>query len=624
MIIQTNRDHIIIWANQTALDMKPDAVGKRCYEAFLNSDVVCTNCPCEKAIASGGVERSLVHHQTVNGIEGESYWSNVCIPVKDENGRLKSFLEIARNMTREYQLSRQIKREKSRFEKIFNTTAAGMRLINKDYTVVDINDTLLNMMKKEKAEIIGHKCYDTFFSELCGTEKCPMKVLEHSNQKMSYEVKKQTDTGGFVYVQQMTTRFEEEDGSFFGIVESFIDIGEKKKTENDLKKASHEALIANQVKAEFINNMSHELRTPLNGIIGFSQMLGGTHLQTNQAEYLNYIQQSSENLLQIVDDILDFSKIHKGIMHLEREPVNLHELLREEILSIDQEAIKKNLKTGLLIGPGVPRKVQADGHKLKQIIRHLLENAVKFTESGSVKLKAEKVDHSSNTGVKFIVEDTGIGIAQKDQNRIMNSFTQVDSSLTRQYNGTGIGLAIVSKILKLKGSELHLESAEGEGCTFSFILNLEVLDESVEEDSSKLREREIQERGKQFAKKIMVAEDNPINLKLIKIIATDNFPDFDIIEAIDGVEAIEKFKTLLPDMIFMDIRMPKLDGFEATKMIRAQEKDFGRRTPIVGLSAEAREEKIREGLSIGLDDYLTKPLDSGELVKTIRHYLLKN
>ncbi|HOZ12939.1 MAG TPA: PAS domain S-box protein [Thermotogota bacterium] len=535
------------------------------------------------------------------------------------------------------------------------------------------------------------------------------------------------------------------------------------KTEAELTAAKEKAEIASRAKTEFLANMSHEIRTPLNGMIGFTELLKNTELSPVQRQFVENANESGRTLLGIINDILDFSKIEAGMMELEIIKTDIVELLNNSADIIKFAAGKKNLEVLLDIDSAIPRYAMVDPVRLKQILANLMSNAVKFTEKGEVELKARYSPINSSRGtLSLSVRDTGIGIAEAQKEKLFKAFSQADSSITRKFGGTGLGLIISEKIARKMGSSIHIESVEGKGTTFFFDLIIEteageasppveilrvkrclIIDDHAHNRS--ILERLLTERGikyescengpaalkileshnpfdaiicnadrpyfnglefvrtireklgltpdklpiillhssseggelrekyeepgvhfcvanplkreqlftclaalqdKQSAEKIeraeksdqplqndapelvtrkkntiLVAEDISLNMLLVKAILSQIVPDAVVIEAKNGKIAFQEYKNMNPDIVLMDIQMPEMDGLEATTAIRSLEGILGRSTPIIALTAGVSSEEIEKCREAGMDDYLTKPIESEKMRKILGKYL---
>lgn len=395
----------------------------------------------------------------------------------------------------------------------------------------------------------------------------------------------------------------------------YIDITEKKEAESAVIDKEL-AQSANKAKSEFLANMSHEIKTPLNGIIGFTDLLMQTELTEEQATQMSTVHHSALTLLGIINDILDFSKIEAGKLELDLQPTLICELLESirQVIRFDLE--QKNLKLEIIIEDEIPEMVMLDAVRVKQILLNLLSNAIKFTLEGTIKLKLKlkRRINAQTLQIRFAVIDTGIGILPSNQKKIFEPFLQEDNSTTRKYGGTGLGLTITSQLLQLMESKLKLKSTPDEGSKFYFDLFVkqnndfsyptECIDPAVRDyDSSGLK------------MKILIAEDNLINMLLIKTILKSLFPKAVLIESHNGEEAIERFIETKPDLILMDIQMPVLNGLEATKQIRALHENI----PIIALTAGTLKEERELCMSSGMNDFVSKPI----VKDTIKEVILK-
>jgi len=389
------------------------------------------------------------------------------------------------------------------------------------------------------------------------------------------------------------------------------------------KEAQEAAEAANIAKSEFLANMSHEIRTPMNGVIGFADLALMTKLPAKAQEYLNNIKFSARSLLSIINDILDFSKITAGKVELEEIPFSLNSIIEKAVQLIEIKSLEKKLTTKIEIGSDVSTFLIGDPGRLRQIIVNLLSNAVKFTEQGSISIFVEKVfvDNLSTT-LKFSVIDTGIGIAESKHHLLFNAFSQVDSSTSRKFGGTGLGLIISAKLVKSMHGELTFKSKEGKGTTFTFTAKFGIANkESVEPivfDNFVIDDEDIISVDAGDIT-IMIVEDNQINMKLAVHLLQKK--SLNIIKAENGKIAIEKFKNEKIDFIFMDCQMPEMDGYEATKKIRELESNSDKRVPIVALTAYAMKGDREKILATGMDDYVSKPIDLDSFYGALEKYI---
>ncbi len=379
----------------------------------------------------------------------------------------------------------------------------------------------------------------------------------------------------------------------------------------DLAEAKAAAENATRAKSEFLANMSHEIRTPMNVIIGMSRLIRKTELTPPQREYMDMVHDSSEVLLSLIEDILDFSKIEAGKIELESADFDLKELTAKTTDMLKLKASEKGLLLECRIPENVPRFVKGDSARLRQVILNLVNNAVKFTESGEITLEIfteNETDHQTTLG--FSVADTGIGIPRDRLDRLFKPFSQVDASTTRQYGGTGLGLVISSKIVELMGGRMWAESEPGNGATFYFTVCFEK-SEGVPEPVFGYRDTASLPAHGIAGIRVLMAEDNLFNQKLAKILLEESGCELDIVS--NGKEAVEAVRKGRYDLVLMDVQMPVMDGLEATETLRKEQVQI----PIVALTANATAEDRAMCLGAGMNDYITKPIDQKKLRKAI-------
>ncbi|MCK4875885.1 MAG: response regulator [Sulfurimonas sp.] len=389
---------------------------------------------------------------------------------------------------------------------------------------------------------------------------------------------------------------------------------QNKELVSQLKQKVEELSRASEAKSTFLSVMSHEIRTPMNAIIGFIKILIQGEKDELKLKYLNTIDKSSYILLGVLNDILDISKIESGKFILQKIAFNPKEEFESVYELFKQISKEKNINLINSISKELPRYINSDKLRLKQIISNLLSNAVKFTpQNKNIELIIKYDEDKSSLYVE--VKDEGLGIAKENIDKILEEFTQVDDSTNRQYTGTGLGLAIANKFLYLFNSELHVESELNVGSSFSFEIYVEMTELIDEEENYELHDIDFN------AKKVLLAEDSKTNQMLIEILLTNM--NMEVTIANNGVEAEELFRKNDFEIVLMDINMPNKNGIEAMHTIREYEKKSESKTPIIALTANAvsgdREKYIKEGF----DDYVPKPIDNERLVQVLQRHLSK-
>ncbi|RJG42457.1 PAS domain S-box protein [Motilimonas pumila] len=410
---------------------------------------------------------------------------------------------------------------------------------------------------------------------------------------------------GEIYPEYLNiSSVKSENGEISHYIAHFMDITEQKTNEEKLRSARYEAEMSNESKSRFLATMSHEIRTPMNAVLGILGLLKDTDLTPRQLELVQMGRESGELLLTIINDILDFTKMDIDKLQLEHTRFDLHKLLRNCNELLNSLAFKKQLALTLQLGPQLPQFVSGDPDRLRQVLINLINNAIKFTRHGQVKVSASLVStNGHNAIIRCRVSDTGIGIKPDHLASLFDEFTMVDQTHSRRYEGTGLGLAICKRLVTLMKGEITVTSEINHGSTFDFTIELQLAQES--DDKQELSAQQIKQLPLNNVR-VLLAEDNPANQMVIKSIL--EFAELQVDVVSNGFEAVEAVRTLPYDIVLMDISMPEMDGMEATQHIR-QLSAPACNVPIVALTAHTLQGDKDRFLQASMNDYLSKPID---------------
>jgi PAS domain S-box-containing protein len=423
--------------------------------------------------------------------------------------------------------------------------------------------------------------------------------------------------GEYAYFRDSGETIRDENGNPVRIAGALMDITETKNILLDTERQRIEAEAASKAKSDFLARMTHEMRTPMNAIIGMSEIGKKTNDDPRRLYCFNNISEASQQLLGVIDNVLDISEMESENFELSCGEFNFANMLETVKKTVQLQAEKKNQKLTINLSDNIPASIKTDEKRLAQVITNILSNAVKFTpEHGSVSLSAEKTTATDDSCMLcFIIKDTGIGISEEQQKNLFKPFEQADGGRSRKYGGTGLGLAISKHIVDMMGGRIRVESEFGKGASFIFEINVQtgaeinIKDEAVSADET-------------FAgKRILIAEDVEINREIISALLEDTGIDIDF--AFNGREAYEKFLAASNDygLIFMDIQMPEMDGYSATKSIRSSGLPRAEKIPIIAMTANVLSEDVESCIKAGMNGHLGKPVEIEAVYEKLRKHL---
>ncbi len=537
---------------------------------------------------------------------GEVFWVHFQItPVFDKSGELTHFVTLGSDVTEKHEAALERQELAERLDLAMKASEIGIWEYYLEEDRLTWDDRMLRLYGVEREDFKGR--LEDFTGrvhpdDLQETSTLISAAIENGNHAFHLRFRIIRDDGQVRHIAGDGT--VQRDNGRTRLIGSNLDL-----TESVL--AVEHADAANRAKSDFLANMSHEIRTPLNGIIGFSRLLARQIENPKHAEFAKLIESSGQTLHTLISDILDISRIEAGKLKLKPEAFGIGDLLSEVRDAVSGSALEKGLQLDLELGEDLPDQVHNDRKRVLQVVLNLAGNAVKFTDHGCVCLSAhaQGEDH-----ILIRVRDTGCGIAEADQAVIFDRFRQLDTSTTREHEGSGLGLALCHELAELMGGEVQLARSNAEGSEFHFQLPIRLaLPEPA--TTAKPDPQPLAQVPQARPLRLLLAEDNEIARRMMEFILAEHGHD-DLVCARDGQEAIDMANKEAFDVILMDINMPRLSGVEAIKSIRASG-SLNVATPIIAVTANALAEQRNEYIALGASDYLSKPVDSDQLMSKI-------
>jgi len=617
-----NADGIYLGCNQAFAEKylglpKDEIIGRRDHEIVPDRDqAVHYRETDQQAMADGTTLRLEVPITLANG--QQTVVEALKTPFCDANRQPLGVVGIARDISDRKQMEAELARERDYLQTLFEYNGTANLIVSPERIMLKVNVQLCEIFGYTEAELQGQSVRLLHLDQQHYEAWAPTFLQARDGRThLQAEYPLRRKDGSTIWGFLTGVRMQLPDGTT-GVVWSIIDITERKQAEEVLLAAKDAAESASRAKSEFLANMSHEIRTPMNGVIGMAHLLRTTELTPEQERYLTNIENSSSTLVTLISDILDLSRIEAGRMVLDKADFSLRSCI-EELLAGQQYAIhQKGLSITTEIDPRVPELVRGDQLRTRQILMNLLGNAIKFTDQGTITVTVQVDDTPAELlQVQLTIADSGIGINAAVLDEIFAPFTQADSSTTRKYGGTGLGLTICRRLAALMGGRIWAESTPGIGSSFHVSLPYALPEKSHQEEL--VQRAELQAAAKPLT--LLLAEDNQVNAEFVVKVLSRAGHQVSVVE--NGQQALEYLEIQQVDCVLMDIQMPLMGGDEATRIIRLQEQGTGGHLPIIALTAHAMDDERERLLMQGFDAHISKPVDIPLLLQQLQQLTQK-
>ena len=631
-IVITNRDGVIDYVNPAFTQVTgysaAEAIGQPTRilrsgahdEAFYNA--------MWQTLLSGKPWEGELSNRRKNG---ELYPEQMTVTPITDNSQITHFVAIKRDISEEVRTRTQLKL----IESAIGETSQGIHIMDAaphpdGPLILYVNAGFCHITGYSAQQCVGRRLSFLRSPDTTEAELEPIRQAINQGLSLTQEVNYQRQDGTSYVGELHLSPVHNEQAQVSHFIGVLTDIGLRKQAEAALRDARDQALENSRLKSEFLSTMSHEIRTPMNGIVGMTDLLLDTRLDAEQREFTSLLRDSAQALMEIINDILDFSKIEAGKLDIEFTRFDLSQLLRGSVDMLGSKAREKSLALSCQIDPSLPRLLQGDPTRLRQVLLNLVGNAIKFTDDGSVTLSARPVSTSHGKLLRLDITDTGIGISSATQARLFQSFTQADSSTTRKYGGTGLGLAICKRLVELMGGQIGVHSELGQGANFWFTLPLLPADPDPHDEPQLFLDSQIsapndalnpqasrQTPPPPTPRHLLLAEDNLVNQRLAQLLITKLGYTLDLVD--NGQLAVQAVSRAMAGAgpvyaaVLMDCQMPVMDGFEAAAAIRSAQPSNQPHMPIIALTANAMQGDRERCLAAGMDDYLSKPIQPAML-----------